>query len=87
MSDAITGLIRTWVPIAVGAFLSWLIARGVDLDTQTQAGLVTSLTGVVIAVYYGLVRLTERRWPWFGVLLGSTKQPTYQKTGELPPAE
>jgi len=86
MSDAITGLIRTWVPVGVGAFLAWLVTLGVELDANTEAGLITSLTGLAIAVYYTVAFLLSKKWPVFGVLLGSTKQPTYTKK-ELPPAE
>lgn len=83
MSDAITGLIRTWVPVGVGAFIAWLITLGVEVDAQTQAGLITALTALVIAGYYALAALLQKRWPWLGVLLGSTKQPTYPRSGEV----
>lgn len=87
MSDAITGLIRTWVPVGVGAFISWLLTLGVELDANTEAGLITSLTALVIAVYYTVAFLLSKKWPVFGVLLGSTKQPSYAKKNELPTAE
>lgn len=87
MSDAITGLIRTWTPTAVGAALAWLLTLGIELDPTAQAGLITGLTAVVIAVYYALARLLESRWPWLGVLLGSTKQPTYPRSGEVDNSE
>ena len=79
MSDAIVSLIRTWVPVGVGAALSWLLTLGVELDPDAQAGLIAGLTGVVIATYYGLVRLLERKWPVFGVFLGTRRQPEYGK--------
>lgn len=73
----ILSLIRTYAPIVVGALAAWLLTLGVELDPQTQAGLIVALTGILQAVYYTLVRLLEQRWPWVGVLLGSTKTPTY----------
>jgi hypothetical protein len=83
MSDALTGLIRTWVPVAVGAFIAWLVTLGVELDPQTEAGLITGLTALAIAIYYSIVRLLEAKWPAVGILLGAPKAPFY----ELPQGE
>ncbi len=76
MNDFITSIIRTWVPIIVGAFVTWLAnTTGVtDIDTATLA---TVVTGVVIAVYYALVRLAEARWPAIGFFLGKPTKPEY----------
>lgn len=83
MSDVLVSLIRTYVPIGVGAFIAWLVTLGVEVDATAQAGLVTGLTAVITAAYYTLVRLLEKRFPWLGVLLGSTKQPEYPQTKEV----
>lgn len=83
MSDAFVGLIRTWVPAGVGAALAWLITLGVELDPQTEAGLLTSLTALAIALYYTVIRLLEAKWPAVGVLLGVPKTAVYN----MPPAE
>lgn len=80
MNDALVSLIRTWVPIGVGSLISWLVTLGIELDAATESGLVVGLTGLIIAGYYTVVRLVEKRLPWVGVLLGSTKQPEYRKT-------
>lgn len=77
MSDIVTSLIRTYVPSAVGALLAWLLTLGVQVDAETQLGLVTALTGLLIALYYTLIRLLEKKYPKIGVLLGSAKKPTY----------
>jgi hypothetical protein len=77
MSAAIISLIRTWVPVAVGSLVAWLISIGIELDPEAETGLVVGLTGVVIAAYYGIVRWLERRWPWIGVLLGVPAAPSY----------
>ena len=78
-------LIRTYVPIAVGAFLTYLaINFNVVVDAGTSLGLTTAFTGLVMAVYYTLARFLESRWPWFGVLLGSTRQPAYKSELEQP---
>lgn len=77
MNDFITSLIRTYVPIAVGAVASYFLTLGVELDANAQLGLVTFLTAVLQGVYYLLARLLEQRFPQFGFLLGSTKKPEY----------
>jgi uncharacterized membrane protein (DUF441 family) len=80
MSDYLISLIRTWVPVGIGSALAWLATFGVDLDADTQAGLVVTLTAVVIAVYYAVVRKLEQRWPAIGRVLlglGAAKTPVY----------
>ena len=77
MTDTVLSLIRTYVPVAVGSFISWLVTLGVVLDPTAEAGLITALTGLLIAVYYTVARLLEKKWPFFGFLLGSKKQPEY----------
>ena len=78
MSDFITSQIRTVSPIVVGGLISWLATLGLELDAETQSGLVIALTGILQAAYYLIVRLLERRWPKVGVLLGSAKKPAYR---------
>ena len=75
ISTLFPSLIRTYVPIVVGAFISWILTLGVELDESTEAGLVTALTAILIAAYYTLVRLLEKKWPALSVLLGSTRIP------------
>lgn len=77
MSSTIVSLIRTYVPVAVGALVAWLITLGIQLDAEAQAGLITALTGALIAIYYAIVRALEKRWPWVGVLLGVPAEPLY----------
>jgi hypothetical protein len=78
MNDYVLSLIRTWTPIAVGAVLSWLAVKyGLALPESISNEVTVALTGVVIAAYYGIVRALEKRWPWFGKLLGAAKKPIY----------
>ncbi len=79
MNDYLLSLVRTWVPIAVGAVLSWLAVKyGVVVPEDISTELTAGLTGVVTAVYYALVRALERRWPKVGsLLLGSKQKPVY----------
>jgi len=75
LSDKIVSLIRTFVPIAVGSVITWLLSKGIGgLDPSKWAEVVTPF---VIGVYYWVVRQLEERWPIFGVLLGVKKRPTY----------
>lgn len=78
MNSFITSLIRTYVPIAVGAVVSFLLTKGIELDADTQAGLIVVLTGVSQAVYYYVARVLERKFPQLSFLLGSAAQPRYQ---------
>lgn len=80
MSDQIVSLIRTWVPVAIGSVLTWLVGLGVVIPEDAEAGLAVGLTGVTIAVYYAVVRFLEKRWPWFGYLLGRKTPPTYDES-------
>lgn len=78
MSDQLISLIRTYVPIGVGIILTWLASTaGIILDPSSSAAVTAGVTGLVIAVYYGIARLLEKVSPVFGVLLGATKQPVY----------
>lgn len=77
MNSFVTSLIRTYVPIIVGALVSFLITKGVELDPETQTGLIVALTGVSQAVYYYVARVLERKFPQFSFLLGSSAQPKY----------
>lgn len=78
MSNYVTSLIRTNVPIVVGTVLSWLATKGLNIDESAAAGLVAGLTGVLISLYYVVVRTLEKRFPKFGVLLGVASKPTYK---------
>jgi len=77
MSDLIISIVRTYVPIAVGAAIAWLATNGIEVDQTTQVNLVAGLTGLISAAYYGVARLLESKWPAFGYLLGSKKTPKY----------
>ena len=78
MSNTVVSFIRTYVPVAVGALISWLVAHDIVLDEEAQTGLTIGLTGLVIGLYYLVARILERKWPIFGFLLGTKQQPVYQ---------
>jgi len=80
MSDFIISQIRTYVPMIVGAVVSWLIVKGV-IDEASSQELITSwtaaLTAAAGAVYYFVVRVLASKWGWFGYLLGVNVKPEY----------
>jgi hypothetical protein len=77
LNDTFIGLIRTWVPIGVGAVIAWFATQGLALDYETQNAAIIALTGATQAVYYSVVRLLENQFPAIGWLLGSAKTPVY----------
>jgi cell division protein FtsB len=88
LNDTLVSYIRTYVPVAVGLVVGWLVARGLVVDPSLQAGLTTLISGGAIAVYYAGIRSLEARYPAFGWLLGAAKTPIYgteDKAGSVPP--
>lgn len=85
MTNFFISLVRTYVPIAVGSVISFLVVNyGLVVDPNVTLQLVTGLTGLIIAAYYLLARLLERKFPQLGVLLGSTQKPIYvEQTSEV----
>lgn len=80
LSNYVVSLIRTGVPILVGALLAWLASSlHVVIGPSSQAGLVSLCVAVLSAGYYALVRLLERWKPSLGVLLGVPAKPVYSK--------
>jgi uncharacterized membrane protein (DUF441 family) len=75
MNDTIVSFIRTYVPVVVGTILAFLANRGFDIEINQNAVVVA-----VIAIYYAIARALEKRWPFFGVLLGVPKEPAYEGT-------
>ncbi|MEM8905599.1 MAG: hypothetical protein AAGA17_02300 [Actinomycetota bacterium] len=67
-------IVRTIVPMIVGFVLSLPIVSSLDID---QAALETVVSGVVVSVYYVVVRFLEERHAVFGWLLGLARTPTY----------
>lgn len=84
MNDALVGVIRTAVTTGVGAFFAWLLTHNIEIDPDSQKALTVGVTGVVIVLYYVLVRAVEKHLPtWLRVILmGVPKTPTYQPLPE-----
>ena len=80
MSTAVSALwasiVRTIVPIVVGAVLAWVTSIGITVDEQFEPLLTASLTGAFSGAYYIVVRLLETYVaPKLGWLLGLAKTP------------
>lgn len=79
MSDWLISYIRTYVPLGVFFVTGWLASNGVVVGDEAEAGLILGVSGLASAAYYAAVRTLERKWSWFGVLLGAPRQPSYPK--------
>ncbi|GAB3656406.1 hypothetical protein [Glycomyces tarimensis] len=72
--------IRTNVPLAIGAVLTWLGTRyGLHLDAEIETGIASLATAIVAALYYWGVRKIAERWPQAEKMLGSGKVPLYSE--------
>jgi hypothetical protein len=81
MTEFVLSLIRTWVPIGVGALIAWLASIGIDAGDQASVGLTVAGTAIITGLYYLIVRTLESRFPWFGVLLGAPRTPARYTPG------
>lgn len=78
LSNFVISQIRTYVPVLVGALLTWLASSlHVVIEPSSQAGLVALCVALLSAGYYALVRLLEHWRPSLGVLLGVPARPVY----------
>lgn len=84
MNPFIASLIRTIVPICVGAVLGLLAKAGLNIDVEGQQALATLIDSVCIGAYYIIVRLVETKVPQVGWLLGLAKSPDSYSKGEGP---
>jgi len=75
-------IVRTVVPIIVGAVIAWVTGLGVALDEEFEPLLASLLTAGFSAVYYIAVRLLEVYvTPKLGWLLGLAKSPDSYSEG------
>lgn len=81
MREQTPALVRTLVPMIVGAAATWLLATlGVTLPLEPATELVTL---ILSGAYYTVARWLEQRWPFLGaILLGSSRQPHYDVPAE-----
>lgn len=67
----VDGVIRTWVPVAVGSAMSWASSHfglwdHIGLPDQPSTGLIIFVTAVMTAAWYAAARAVELRWPRLG---------------------
>lgn len=82
MSNFIIAVIRTVIPIIIGWVVGLLAAINIPVDPEIQAGLILSVSTLTASLYYVAVAWLERKWAWFGWLLGVARNPIY-----APPAK
>ena len=82
LNDLILSWWRTGVAAAFGSLFGWLASRGLDLDPEAQTAVIVAVTGACITAWQVLVSTLQRKWPIIGILLGSTRQPTYVSPDE-----
>lgn len=69
-------IVRTIVPIVVGAVLGWITASGIEVDPEFETALTAFVTAGFAALWYILARVFETYVsPKLGVLLGYAKSP------------
>jgi hypothetical protein len=82
-------IIRTWVPIGIGSVLAWLNANYsvLGLPEKPSATAVITISGLIIAAYYALASIIEKRWPRFGRWLIALNLVRTQPVYVEPPAQ
>ena len=68
-------IVRTIVPVIVGAIASYLITLGVTLQEDVMAALSVIITAAATAIYYIAIRWLEQKFPKIGILLGYAAVP------------
>ena len=72
-----TSIIRTIVPIIVGAIASALATIGFQLSDEGRELIGTVLGALIAIVYYVIARALEQKYPAAGALLGKPARPVY----------
>lgn len=81
MYNAIISGIRTGVATLAGLLITWLLAKGVNIDPDFATQLSVAVFTAVTVLYNAGVNWAATRWsPYFGYLLGIPKTPTYETT-------
>lgn len=87
LNDTVVSLIRTWVPVVVGAGLTWVAKLFPSLEGQLDfEGATLLAVTIVTAAYYALARALEKKVPWLGWMLGVPSEPAYAGTPPAGPA-
>lgn len=77
MSDYVKSVIRTVSSYIVAVLAKWLAEKlGFQID---EAGLTEAFIVIFGAVWYGIIRLLEQKFPKLGWLIGWNTRLTYTK--------
>ena len=83
MSDYLTSIIRTLVPVGVGSLIGLLAKNGITIGEADSAALTAAIIAIAISAYYALARAVEQsRQPWLAaigrfLLGGVNRAPVY----------
>lgn len=79
LQGLLASFVRTVIPIVVTLVVSLLVRLGLPVDEEFNSsivGFVSSILGLVSgALYYLVVRVLEKSYPWASKLLGSSSAP------------
>lgn len=87
MSNFVIQIIRTVVPMFVGLLVSLLASVAIPIPESIASGLELSLGTLAASLYYIGVAWLERKWSWFGWLLGVARNPVYPAPVHVPTEE
>ncbi|MEB0001594.1 hypothetical protein QN345_00445 [Cryobacterium sp. 10I1] len=77
MSNFFIAIIRSLIPIIVGWIVGLLVSVNVHLDPSIAEGAIASASALSASLYYLGVVWLERKYSWFGWLLGVARNPVY----------
>lgn len=83
MNSLIIQIIRSSVPVGVGAGITWLISIGLTIPEDVAANTSIALVALISSLYYIAVAALEKKIPAFGWLLGVARNPVYPAQGEV----
>lgn len=83
LRDSLIAAIRTGVATAVGFVVAYLVSKGFSFPDDLAANLNVVVLALATAGYNWVVILLEKHvHPYFGVLLGVPKSPTYNESAK-----
>lgn len=78
LREPLIAAIRTGVAVAVGFVITFLVSKGFVLPDDLAANLNLVVLTLATATYnWGVILLERHVHPYFGILLGVPKTPTY----------
>lgn len=75
LADVWASVVRTGLPTIAGAILGVAVAVGLNLDAQSQTGLIVIIVGILQSLYYAAAKALISRWPALSWMLGGVPAP------------